>query len=413
MSFYQLFSDEPKDKVSVLNKQKQMTIDSQNMSFEEWSKKWGGMDEEDTRAFMPGRVYEGKETYKIFQSNDPKVFDQRIGVEQKRIERVKKEDEMLTTDAAQKAGFLKTYMQNKSTLDRLNTEIPTKYNYTPGEDLNPVSYIRAGMIKEAEERIKNKQGIGLTGDEKNENVCIRGVCTLAANQGVDFKKGFGQYKDGMGIDIDETGRVIPQFNQYWSKDYANAGFEKLPKGERPKPGDFAQYYNKEGIAKHMEMVLADKGNNLETFNNYELYNTYGPVQRYEPVKNTGRSVRAVGNTINSMMSNNWGTTVDDTEYYRLSADAAAAALAKNQGYQTKVKGKQAFESSEDFKLLENTSKFMQQNKDVNILGDDQGLVQDIIKGVSSGGKYEDVLKSVVPKAKNAKLVERVIKNLYQ
>jgi hypothetical protein len=375
-----------------------MTIDSQNMSFEEWSKKWGGMDDEDNKAFMPGRVYQGKDTYKIFQSNDPKVFDQRIGSEEKRIERVKKDEEMLTTDAAQKAGFLKTYMQNKSTLDKLNTEIPTKYNYTPGEDLDPVSYISQGMIKEAEGRIKNKQGIGLTGDPKNDMVCIKGVCTLAANQGIDFKGAFSDPKYKAGVDIDEQGRMIPQYNPFFSEAYDKAGFQKLAKGEKPQKGDLAQYY-KDGTPKHMELVIGGEKGFLDTFNNYDLYNS-------KDEEGAGRSKRFMDEQGNAQ---GW----DQTAYYRIKPETASAALAKNEGYQTKVKGKQTFEASEDFKTLENVSKFMQQNKDVNILGDDQGLVQDIMKGVSSGGKYEDVIKSVIPKAKNAKLVERVIKNLYQ
>lgn len=398
-----LFSEEPKDKVSVLNKQKQMTIDAKNLSFEEWNKKWGNMDAEDTKAFFPGQVYEGKGTYKMFQEFDPAVYDKRISTETKRLESARKEDERLNSEAAQKAGFLKAYIQNQSDLERIYKEAPSKFGYDPNEDLDPVAYVKAGMMREAEERIKNKQGIGLTGDPKNEMVCIKGVCTLAANQGVDFSKAFSDPKYKEGVDIDEKGRVIPQFNPFFAEAYEKAGFQKLPKGEKPKPGDFAQYYY-EGKPKHMEMVLSDKGDGFETFNNYDLYNTY-VTQLLEEDGGAGRTRRFYqGNTPNV-------GAYEQTDYYRISPETAAAALASNPEYSKKLAGKKAYETSEDKKRYEEATKFLAYNKSVNVLGEDQGLMQDIIKGIRSGVKKEDLIKSLIPKSKNPRLLERTINNL--
>lgn len=404
-----LFSEEPKDKISVLNKQKQMTADAKTLSYDEWNKKWGGMDEEDTKAFMPGRVYEGKTTYNMFRGFDTSVYDQRIATETKRIEGQKKADELLSKEADQKAGFIKTYIQNKSTAENLYKEIPTKFGFDPNENLDPVEYFKSGMIKEAEDRIKNKKGVGLTGDPKNEMVCIKGVCTLVANQGVDFRGAFGGYKEG--VDTDELGRLIPQYNKYFSESYAKAGFQKLPKGERPKPGDLVQYYNLgQGVARHMEMVLADKGNAFETFNNYDLYNEY--LNDPNKPAGLGRSTRRIEGGVNRLMNTSWGQEGDDAEFYRITPEAAAAALSKNAEYTKRVQGKKTYETSEEKKAFDAAEKFLAANKDINVLGDDQGLMQDLIKGVQSGKPKEDILKSLIPKSKNPKLLERVITNLY-
>lgn len=399
MRFNTLFSDEPKDKVSVLNKQKQMTADAQSLSYEEWNKKYGGMDEGDIKVFMPGRVYEGKGTYEMFKGFNTGVYDKRIATEVKRIEGEKKADELLTKDANQKAGYLKNLMQTQATYDRLSTELPTKYNYDLNENLDPVEYVKSGMIREAEERIKSKKGVGLTGDPKNDMVCIKGVCTLAANQGVDFKGAFGGYKDG--VDTDEQGRMIPQYNPYFSESYDKAGFEKLPKGEKPKKGDFVQYYQG-GKPKHMELVLGGDNSSLETFNNYELYNTY----REDPLfqGEAGRSKRY----LNNGNAEGW----DDTVYYRVKPETATAALSNNTEYTKKVEGKKAYEASEDKKAYDAAVKFLSENNNTDVLGEDQGLLQDIIKGVQSGKPKEEVIKAVIPKSKNAKLIERVISNLY-
>lgn len=397
-----LFSDEPKDKISVLNKQKQMTADAKTLSYDEWNKKWGSMDEEDTKAFMPGRIYEGKTTYNMFRGFDTSVYDQRIATETKRIEGQKKADELLSKDAAQKAGFIKTYIQNKSTTENLYKEIPTKFGFDPNENLDPVEYFKSGMIKEANKRIEKKEGIGLTGDPNNEMVCIKGVCTLVANQGVDFKEAFKDPKYKEGLDVDEMGRIIPQYNPFFSEAYANAGFIKLPKGERPKPGDLAQYYH-DNTPKHMELILADKGDGYDTFNNYDLYNS---VRNNEVNANTGRSRRYFdGPTYNA----NGNTS---TEYYRISPEAATAALSKNTEYAKKVQGKKNYETSEEKKQYDAATKFITDNKGVNVLGDDQVLMQDIISGVQSGKPKEELIKSLTPKAKNVKLIERVINNLY-
>lgn len=402
MRFNTLFSDEPKDKVSVLNKQKQMTADAKTMSFEEWNKKWGGMDEEDTKAFIPGRVYDGKNTYKMFQGYDTEVFDKRIATETKRIESQRVADENLTKEAVQKAGFLKNYIQNKTTVENLYKELPTKFGFDPNENLDPVEYFKSGMIKEANKRIEKKEGIGLTGDPNNEMVCIKGVCTLVANQGVDFKEAFKDPKYKEGLDVDEMGRIIPQYNPFFSEAYAKAGFTKLPKGERPKPGDLAQYYDGER-PRHMELILTDKGDGFETFNNYDLYNS---VRNNEVDANTGRSRRYFeGSTYNAN-----GNTA--TDYYRINPETAAAALAKNPEYTKKVQGKKAYEISEEKKAFDAATKFLTDNKGINVLGDDQGLMQDIIMGVQSGKPKEEIIKSLTPKSKNPKLLERVITNLY-
>lgn len=400
---YKLFSDEPKDKVSVLKKQKKMTEDAKTMSYDEWNKAYGSMDEEDTKAFIPGRIFDGKNTYKMFKEFEPTVFDKRIDVEVKKLDGERKAEERLTSEATQKAGYLKTYLQNKSTADRIGKEIQTKYQFDPNEDLDPVSYLTSGMIKEANERIKNKQGIPLVGDEKNEMVCIKGVCSLAANQGIDFAPGFGQYKDGDGVDIDEKGRVIPQYNPYFAQNYGKVGFQKLAAGEKPKKGDMVQYFTG-GTPKHMELILENKGSELETFNNYDLYNTYREQPEY--------SGPEVGRDRRPLRSDNSVDGYDGTAYYRISPEAATAALSKNQDYQIKVKGRDAFASSEDKKALDAATKFLQDNKNTNVLGDDQGLLPDIITGIETGTPKQDLLKSVTPKAKNVKLVERIINNLY-
>jgi hypothetical protein len=416
MALYELLSDTPKDKLSVLRFRRQMADDARRLGPKEFDQKYKTLDAEDRKAFLPNSRWDMSATYDYFKQQDLAAYDKLINVEEKRVKIRTEENNKLTQQAMSIADMLNPVVESFSTVRNIKGEAQKKYGYNPDEVVDPVEVVNQGMIKEARQRIASGEGISLSQEPKNDMTCIAGVCTLAANQGVDFSA----MKGMQGVVKDKQGRYIPQYNPSFEAAKERSGYTELPKGEKPKPGDVVQYFRAEKtgelIPKHMELVtsgamqIPGKGDQYETFNNYELYssNLYG---NEDGVAEPGREVRGiVKNSDGTFRSDGW----DQVRFYRMNPETAEKAVAKTRPDITKkIENKRMFEQSEDFKKLQEAQQSLQSGRGMNVLGDDQGLMMEIIEGVGGNADRGALKKTMMTKAKNPKLVERVIDLMYE
>jgi len=410
---------DPIDKLSVLRFRKQMAEDARTMGPAEFSRKYGSLSKDDKKTYLPNATWDTAATYDFFKQQDPASFTKLIGIEEKKAKIRTEENDKLTQQAMGIAEKLKPVVQSFSTINSIKGEAKKKYGYNPDEVVDPVQVVTDAMVMEANQRIKDQKGIGLSQDPKNDMTCIAGVCTLAANQGVDFSS----MKGMPGVVKDAQGRYIPQYNPTFSSAVNKTGFEELSKGEKPRKGDIVQYFKAEGsmgqlVPKHMELVTSGalpifgKGENFETFNNYGLYSSNLYNLGSEPGDTPGREVRDLSKRQDGTFSSGgW----NEIKFYRMKPETAEKAVAKTRpDVAAKVEAKRNFEGSDDFKKFQSAQQQYQSGVGQNVLGQDQGLMMEIVEGV--GGKFladrAGLKKSLLTKAKNPKLVELVIDQLY-
>lgn len=418
MALYNMAGPGDDAKKAKLEKQKQLVVDAQTLSFDEWQKKYKALPAAEKKVLgIDDSMISDRGSYKSFKDTDPSFYDTQLGNLDKKLGREKaaaekaaalkaqqeKEDQDLTAAATPISNFFKQTSADARAISQLSTVAKEKYGFDPNDKATPNEIIARGMVSEANQRIQNKEGIPLWYDVKNENTCINGVCTIAANQGVDFSGLKGRDPNTL---KNPKGQYIPVQNRSFLANLDASGYEPIPKGETPKPGDFAQYFTAEGpmrelVPHHAEIVLNAKENqgaiDVDTFNNYALTN-FG----------NGWTQRRVSKTPQGGFAGGGG---DDVRYYRLKPEVAEKALQKNPGYIKSQQGKQQYEASPEFKQLQETQGRLA-TADINILGQDKGLYQDILTGITNNEDKEKLKAKLVPKSKNPKLIARVIDQVY-
>lgn len=418
MALYNMVGPGDDAKKAKLEKQKQLVIDAQSLSFDDWKKKYSALSAAEKRVLqIDDSMIADRSSFKSFQDTDASFFDAQLGNIDKKLGREKaaaekaaalkaqqeKEDQELSASATPISNFFKQRSADAKTINQLSTVSKDKYGFDPNDKSTPSEIIARGMVSEANQRIQNKDGIPLWYDVKNENTCINGVCTIAANQGVDFSGLKGRDPNTL---KNNQGQYIPLQNKSFLANLGSSGYEPIPKGENPKPGDFAQYFKSDGPMKelvphHAEIVLDGKDDNgavnLQTFNNYQLTNA-----------GNGLSSRTVSKTPEGGFT---GGGWDDVRFYRLKPEVAEKALTKNPGYIKSQQGKQQYESSAEAKQLKETQGRLA-TADINILGEDKGLYQDILNGITNSVDKEQLKTKLLSKSKNPRLLTRVIDQVY-
>ena len=338
---------------------KQYGDDARSMSMSDWINKYVSL-EEDTREVRK-RL---KEDYKYWKEDIPYTEDQLLrakdeldaynkweqskqqyfeGLAAQKAAEQKKIDE----ERAGKQKFIGDYSSKQKALKELENTFATKYGYTPGEKIGGDAHkmLVKKMIDEANQAIESGIGYNLFQDPKSEMTCINGVCTIAANAGVDFS----QMANALGVVKDPEGRYIPQSNIGWAQNdaYKKAGFRKLAPGELPQEGDFAQYGDK-GRLHHMELILGTSPEGIITFNNYG--------QTLNPVPGSGREQRNFRKgTLNA-------EDFETTQYFRLDPKVEEAIMAKSPEYAKKAEARKKLEASDEYKQYLDYQKFLEGNK---------------------------------------------------
>jgi hypothetical protein len=334
--------DEDKE-IARLKKQRQVAEDRTKLSKSEFVKKYSGLGND----FSKGAGYDGysaKDLYDTFEGDtiedyDTKIKNRTTGLEKQATERQRVQE--------QEAANRKEYDTAMSDLESRKKGISEKYKYNVDEKFQPVDYRQEyvkGVTSEAEQRIKNKQPIRLRGakaTDKDQMTCAKGVCTLAANQGVDFSK----FEGGEGTyEIDEKGRKIPVQNKGFREKLASTGYEEIPYSQR-QPGDIASFqFGGKDYTTHMEMVLNPKGNLTRYFNNYELANDPDATE-------SGTSYRTLSPTAEGPGRNlSPDENVQNAFVYRLKPEAAKQAyLNKNPEYASKLQAFEAAQAAPEYK----------------------------------------------------------------
>ena len=423
MALYNMVGPGDEARKAKLENQKQLIVDAQTLSFEDWQSKYMALPAADKKALgIADSQIKDRYWYKSYKNSDASFYDTQLANLDKKLGREKaaadkaaalkaqqeKEDQELSAAATPISNFFKQTSADAKAISQLSTVAKDKYGFDPNDKATPNEIIARGMVSEANQRIQNKDGIPLWFDPKNENTCINGVCTIAANQGVDFSGLKGRDPNTL---KNNKGQYIPLQNKSFLANLDASGYEPIPKGENPKPGDFAQYFTAEGNMKelvphHAEIVLNSKdgswgnGNNdvdIEAFNNYGLTN-FG----------TGLSPRKIiKNPEGGFTGGEWS----DIRFYRLKPEVAEKALQKNPGYIKSQQGKQQYEASPEFKQLQETQGRLA-TADINILGQDKALYQDILSGITNNEDKEKLKAKLIPKSQNPKLLTRVIDQVY-
>lgn len=431
MALYNMVGPGDEARKAKLEKQKQLVVDAQTLSFDEWQKKYMALPAADKKVLgIDDSMIADRGSYKSFKDTDATFYDTQLANLDKKLGREKaaadkaaalraqqeKEEQELTAAATPISNFFKQTSADAKAISQLSTVAKEKYGFDPNDKATPNEIIARGMVSEANQRIQNKEGIPLWFDPKNENTCINGVCTIAANQGVDFGALKGRDPNTL---KNPAGQYIPLQNKSFLANLDASGYEPIPKGENPKPGDFAQYFKADGPMKelvphHAEIVLNNKGETtvndlgpngaisgtgiaLDTFNNYGLTNT-----------KDGLGYRAIRKTPEGGFT---GGGWDDVRFYRLKPEVAEKALTKNPGYIKSQQGRKQYEASPEFKQLQETQSRLA-TADINILGEDKGLYQDILSGITNNEDKEKLKTKLVPKSKNPRLIARVIDQVY-
>jgi hypothetical protein len=257
------------------------------------------------------------------------------------------EQKKINEERTGKQKFISDYSAKQEALKKLAETFGGKYGFIPGEQLGGDAHkmLVKKMIDEANQAIESGIGYNLFQDPKSEMTCINGVCTIAANAGVDFS----QMANALGVVKDPEGRYIPQSNIGWAeKDaYKKAGFRKLALGEVPQEGDFAQYGD-DGRLHHMELVLGTSPEGITTYNNYG--------QTLTPVPGAGKEQR-------KFKKGTYNTEdFQTTQYFRLDPKVEEAIAVKSPEYTKKAEAKKKLESSDEYKQYLEYQKFLEGNK---------------------------------------------------
>jgi len=388
------------DPIEDAKRKAQMGQDAKTMKKNDFFAKYGGLTKDEKKSLGLGAGYDVKDIYTTAIDWTPEYLQKGITNATKNVERKAEEEKQLGLQAGTAATGLRGHIANINEANRLKQLAATKYGYNIGQaEPDYVSEYTKGILSEAGKRAASsdvKQGIPIYGDVKNENTCINGVCTIAANQGVNF----GGMKGFATTSTNEKGQVIPLQNKDFRENIDKSGYMEI-KPEDARPGDFMQYTS-DGVPKHMEILLnKDRQGNIDTFNNYQLTN--------HP-EMTGTSSR-------TMVKTPEGKTqiggFDNAYAYRIKPETAKAAYLKlHPEYGTQLEGRGKFESSDDYKAYQTASQATQ-NPNAKILGADEGLFNDIVGGYTGKKDKETLKKEILTKSKNPNLVGRVIDQLYE
>jgi hypothetical protein len=388
-------ADYLKEKLAAQQEALQMAQDAQSMKKKDWEAKYQSILSNQDKI----KSFSGISSYDDFKSNVP-TFTSRIknySKDLKNFEGQVAQEQELINQSQEPSSYIKNYLNQYNTIEDIRKAASTKYGYNPSQQLDPVQFVSNNMVKEANERINTNKGFPLYQDPTNEMTCINGVCSIAADQGVDFSK-FPR-GEGTGVRQDAQGRWIPQYNPTFSQNYEKAGYRILDPNEAPQPGDVSQYYEGQR-PHHAEIVLSRDDKKINTFNNYQLTN-YGKglsTREFDPNQDSKYDVK----------------DQSDTKYYRLTPQAAESAAMKNPEYSKLAEGKKKFESSDENKQYQESLKFIE-NKNAKLLGEDAPLFDEIVSGAR--GKYAKdkpgLISSLSPRSKNPKLLEKIINQSYK
>jgi hypothetical protein len=286
---------------------------------------------------------------------------------------------------------IRTYSERANEYSKINDEFKKR----TGVDIFDVSDARGlvskRMVTEGKERsAKGKQGaVPVYGDPLNQNTCAAGVCTVAANAGVNFNNMRGNLQTGLATD--EKGRKIPQYNPLISSQLDKTGYYELAANEKPQPGDLVQYFEPTGDAGalnpyHLEFITDDKGGGrYGTFNNYGLFNEGRGESEVADVRGTNMSERGRASTIN--------------RFYRLTPEASAKAA-----------------GDANIKDIDISNKFKQELAGIRqsgMEGESENVFGILWHGVKNNTPKEKVLKNALALAKNKEYVKAVADELYK
>lgn len=285
----------------------------------------------------------------------------------------------------------------KAAIGKVNEfkSIADKFKETSGVDLtqvsDPTSFVAQKMITDAKSRIaKGKEGaVPVIGDPKNENTCLAGVCTIAADAGVSFSKLKGNAVTGLATD--KKGRKIPQYNPLFASQLEKTGYYEIPEGESPMPGDLVQYFEPQGdmgelTPRHMEFILEDKGGGkYSTFNNYGLFNSGAGESDVTDVRGTNKTDPGRSSTLN--------------RFYRLKPEVAKEAVGEE--------GIKAISQANEL------SKQLGSMIESGMPDEGRAVFGTILNGLRSQQSKEKVLKNALAIAKDKDLVRSVIEEVYK
>lgn len=247
------------------------------------------------------------------------------------------------------------YLSGETSLQDLSKMARQKYNFDLSQEefakMTPRQMVSKVMIDKANAAIASGKGYPLYQDPTNEMTCINGVCKAASEAGVDFSPLAGK----LGVVKDEKGKYIPQYNVTWAKDdnYKRVGFERIPEGEQPQPGDFAQYEelrdNSHMDVNHMELVKKLTPTGYESFNNY--------TQTNNPIPGSGNAIRTFENDSKKIKE------FPDTYYFRLNEDVASNIVKTNPQYKDVIDAYNKFKASDDYKTYLEKKAYLESNKE--------------------------------------------------
>jgi hypothetical protein len=300
------------------------------------------------------------------------------------------------SDSAKK---IKEFMDKSKEYRSFSGKFKEKYGVDPSEITDDSSYVSAKMVSDAKDRISKgkKAGIPVYGNPLNQNTCAAGVCTIAADAGVDFSKMSGTINTGLATD--SKGRKIPQYNPLIEKQISRAGYEEVPAGEKLRPGDLVQYFApQEGsamgemVARHLEFVTeeSDEPGVYKTFNNYGLYNEGKGESWVKPSPDGGPSSGSENMRESS-----------STKYYRLKPDEAARIVSGKKGL--KDEKKMADGMTKDLIKIRDT---VMPDESVNVFGS-------ILVGLRQNKTKDQIKSSAMAMAKNKENVSMVIDELFK
>lgn len=333
--------------ITKLKKKAQLSKDARTLNKKQFEEKYGKLSKEDRKSLDIPESYSTKDISDVFKDYDDDFYTQKIsstekGIKQKQERQAQEETQRKEREVKEQAER-KEYEGTMSGLDQRRKAIQEKYGYNPDEKFKPVDYHQEyvkGVTSEAERRIKEKNPVRLKGydpKDTDQMTCAKGVCTLAANQGVDFSKFEGNFE------IDEQGRKIPVQNASFREKLATTGYEEIPYSQR-KPGDIASFqFGGKNAPSHMEMVLGASGNMTRFFNNYELAN--------EPnAPESGTSQRLIMPTPEGPGRNlSEDENVQNAFVYRLKPEVAKQAyLKKNPEYAKKLESWEKLQAAPEY-----------------------------------------------------------------
>ena len=200
--------------------------------------------------------------------------------------------------------YVQAHQKNLAEMAQAQKSLKEKYGvdvtgYTPK---TARQIFEERLVNEARTIAANGKGVPLPYDKEGRLTCIRGVCKIYSNAGVDFSS----LKDVKGVVKDEDGVYVPQYNLTFAKDerYKKAGLEQV--ADDPRAGDIMMTDNTDnGVFDpyHSNLVLNNKQKDaIEVYNNF--------TQTNNPGKNTGIQKKYVDS------KNNFGGNT--VRYLRLS-----------------------------------------------------------------------------------------------